>query len=294
MKKKNLITQAALIVICTILGIFILYPFLLVVAASFSDERDILATGYKLIPKHFTWAAYEYVFKNPATLLRAYKVTTVFSVAATVLSVFFMSLLAYPLTKTDLKGRNVINFYIYFTMLFGGGLVPEYILNTQYLHIGNTIWVYILPGLISPWYTFMIRTFFKDIPNEICESALIDGAGEYMIFFKMIIPLSKPVIAAVSLFTFLARWNSWYPSLLYIDNPKLYSLQYLLQIMLKNIESMLDVSNSNVAVDVNLANIPAETVRMAMAVLVAGPALVIFPFFQKYFVKGLTVGSVKG
>ena len=212
-----------------------------------------------------------------------------------VLAVLFMAMLAYPLSKRDFKGKKTISFYVYFTMLFSGGLVPTYILITEYLHLDDTLWVYILPGLISPWYVFMMRTFFQDIPYEISESACIDGAGEYTIFFRMILPLSKPVLATVALFTFLAKWSDWYTAMLYINDDNLISLQYLLQRMMENITLLTTISDSGgLAMTLSDVEIPSETVRMAMAVIVAGPALLIFPFFQKYFVKGLTIGSVKG
>ena len=180
-------------------------------------------------------------------------------------------------------------------MYFSGGLVPTYILITQYLHLGNTIWVYIIPSLISPWYVFMLRTFFQGIPGSISESAYMDGASEYTIFFKIMIPLSKPALATVALMMFLAKWNSWNESMLYITKQELMSLQYQLQRIMENVQLMQQMQGS---VDQSmlsaLGEIPAETARMAMAVVVAGPALLVFPFFQKYFVKGLTVGAVKG
>ena len=208
------------------------------------------------------------------------------------LSVLLMSMIAYPLACGHMRGKRGISFYLYFTMLFSGGLVPTYILITQYLHLDDTIWVYILPGLISPWYVFMIRTFFQGLPYEIYESAVIDGANEYRIFAQMILPLSKPVLATVALFMFLNQWNNWYTSMLYINKDSLCSLQYLLQRIMQNIELLQETENNGIML--KTSEIPSETVRMAMAVVVAGPALLVFPFFQKYFVKGLTVGSVKG
>jgi len=291
MKQKDRLSQILVITFMGITALLILVPFLILLSVSLSDEKDILLSGYSLFPKNFTLSAYSYILKNPVAIINAYKVTIFYSVVGTILSTFLMALLAYPLTKRNLKGRNVISFIIYFTMLFGGGLVPTYILLTRYLKLGDTIWIYILPSMISPWYVFMMRTFFKDLPGEIMESALIDGANEYIIFIKMIIPLSKPVLATVALFTFLSKWNDWFTSMLYIDNQDLLSLQYLLQRIMQNIELL---QNNKYSAIISVKDIPSETVRMAMAVVVAGPALLVFPFFQKYFVKGLTVGSVKG
>ncbi len=291
MKKRNNWNQILLNVFFVILCAAILFPFLLVVSASLSKEADIVEYGYRVWPKTFDLSAYSYVFKNPASILNAYKVTAIFSFSVMVLGVLLMAMLAFMLSKPELKGKRAISMYIYFTMLFSGGLVPTYILNTSYLHLNDTIWIYILPVLINPWYVFMMRTFFQGIPNEISESAKIDGANEYTIFFRMILPLSKPVLATVALFLFLASWNDWYTAMLYIDNEKLMSLQYMLQRIMKDIQLLQEDVRNVAFMD---EEIPAETVRMAMAVVVAGPALLVFPFFQKYFVKGLTVGSVKG
>lgn len=293
MKKQNFIQQAVLILFFTILCLLIVFPFWLLVSASLSDSGVLAQSGYQVWPNPIDTSSYEYVFKNPEQILRAYGLTFTFSVITMVLSVLLMAMVAYPLARSNLKGRGAINFYLYFTMLFAGGLVPSYILIAKYLHLNDTILVYILPGLISPWYVFMMRTFFKGIPFEIIESATIDGASEYTIFFKMIIPLSKPVLATVALFMFLTKWNDWSTALIYITKPDLYSLQYLLQKIMEDI-NVLKQNQQIASGMIDISDIPTETVRMAMAVVVAGPALVVFPFFQKYFVKGLTIGSVKG
>ena len=292
MRKQNKIQQIVLCVIFAILCLLIVFPFWLLLSASLSNGEVLATKGYQIWPNPVDFSSYKYVFENPQQILRAYGVTFVFSSVTMVLAVLCMAMVAYPLSRSNLKGRNVINFYLYFTMLFGGGLVPTYILIAKFLHLNDTMWVYILPALINPWHVFMIRTFFKGIPGEIVESATIDGASEYTIFIKMIIPLSKPVLATIALFTFLGKWNDWNTALIYITKPELYSLQYLLQKIMEDINLLKQ--NQQVASMMDLANIPTETVRMAMAVVVAGPALVVFPFFQKYFVKGLTVGSVKG
>ena len=266
-------------------------PFVLVVSTSFSSEADILKYGYEFIPRTPTLAAYDYIFKNPTMIIDAYKVTIAFSALGTFITVLFTAMLAYPLSQRALKCRNIISFYLYFTCLFSGGLVPSYLLIAKYLHLANNFWVYIIPGCVSAFFVFMMRSFFSDIPQEIIESALIDGSNDFGIFFKFVLPLSKPVLATVALMTFLAKWNDWNTSLLYIDNQKLVSLQYLLQRILNNIEV---IKNNTRMFETSTYEIPSESVRMAMAVVVAGPALFVFPFFQKYFVKGLTVGSVKG
>ena len=294
LKKKKKITLAEIVsyTIAIILSIAFLVPMIIVVSASFSNEMDIMKYGYRLFPLKFDLGAYKYVFKNPKIMLDAYKVTITYSLISMVVSVFIQAMMAYPLSKRNLKGKGVLSFYLYFTCLFSGGLIPSYLLNTRYLHLDDTIWIYIVPGLISSYNIFMMRSFFQDVPYEISESAIIDGANEYMLFFNFMLPLSKPVRATIAFSTFLGGWNNWYTSLLYIDDQSLISLQYLLQRILQNIE-ILKNSSMN-AVDVASVDIPSETARMAMAVIAAGPALVIFPLFQKYLVKGLTVGSVKG
>ena len=292
MDRKNRKFQIFLIGIFIIICAIVLYPFLLLVSVSFSRETDVIYNGFKLIPEHFDLSAYKYVFSNPTTVLNAYKVTGIFSVASMVLSTLLIAMIAYPLSSPKLRCKKQLSFYLYFTMLFHGGLVPSYILITQYLHLNDTIWVYILPSLMSPWHVFMMRTFFADIPPALIESMKIDGASEFKIFRTLIIPLSKPVIATVALLHFLAKWNDWYTSMLYINNQELISLQYLLQKILRDIDFMTE--NTNTFVELDISKIPTTTVQMAMAMIVAGPAMFVFPFFQKYFVKGLTVGSVKG
>lgn len=288
-------SQISLNIFFTVLSIIFIIPLVILFSASFSSEQDILIYGYSILPRHFDLTAYKYVLKDATALLNAYKVTIIFSLTTMVLATLLMSMIAYPLTKKELKGRSAISFYLFFTMLFSGGMVPIYILITQYYHLADNILVYILPALINPWYVFMLRTFFAGIPDSISEAATVDGASEYRIFFTIILPLSKPVLATVALFTLLVKWNSWMESMLYINSrDDLISLQYLLQKIMRDIQFMLESQQSGVGPDMDMSKIPGETARMAMAVLVAGPVLVVFPFFQKYFTKGLTVGGVKG
>ena len=286
-KKHQFLLKLFFILVCLLM----IFPFWLLLSASFSSAQSIAEKGYQLWPKPFDFSAYRFVFSNPSTIVRAYGLTFSFSIISMVLSVLLMAMIAYPLARSGLRGKKAMNFFLYFTMLFSGGLVPTYILMAKFLHLNDTFAIYVLRGLISPWYVFMIRTFFKGIPEEIIESAVIDGASEYRIFASIIIPLSKPVLATVALFIFLGKWNDWQTSLIYITKPELYSLQYLLQKIMEDIKIVKE--NQGLGMDL-MKDIPTETVRMAFAVIVAGPALIVFPFFQKYFVKGLTVGSVKG
>lgn len=279
-----------------IFSLLFIVPFLLIIAASFTEEKTLLEEGYKLIPSKWSVSAYQYVFRNPGQLIDSYKVTIFYSITATFLSMLVMMLMAYPLSRPTYKYKTPLTFFIFFTMLFTGGLVPTYIWVTRYMHLGNTVWVYILPYLVNPFYLIVIRTFFQGLPISLVESAKIDGARELQIFFKIILPLSKPVIATISLLTLLAKWNDWNTALIYITQKELYSLQYLLQKILREVEFIKNMASSTPVAGVNfdMSNVPSETMRFAMCIVAAGPMLVVFPFFQKYFAKGLTVGAVKG
>lgn len=293
MDKQHKKSQIILNVLFIIMSAIVLFPFLLVVSVSLTDEKCIIANGYSLLPQKFSLAAYKFVFANPASIVNAYKITIIVSVLFTLIGVFLMAGMSYVLANKKIKGRSGMSFFLYFTMLFSGGLVPTYILITKYLHLDDTLWVYIIPGLINPWYVFMMRTSFSQLPTALSEAAKIDGASQYRIFFQISLPLVKPVIATVALFLFLSKWNDWMTAMLYINDSDLISLQYLLQKIMQNIQMLQNESSAAMGL-MDFADIPSETVRMAMAVVVAGPALLVFPFFQKYFVKGMTVGSVKG
>ena len=223
---------------------------------------------------------------------KAYRNSHFFAMLGTLISVFIMMMCAI-LARKSFSYRRQISFYLFFTMLFNGGMVPGYILTTQYLHLQDTMLILILSHLVNVWYIFIFRSFIQAIPESIIESALIDGASEFRIYTSLIIPLSKPAIATIGLMVLLAYWNEWMTALLYISNPKLYPLQYLLQKTLQNLQSMIqnmDRMSGNVSIAVN---VPSETVRMALAVVAAGPMLFVMSFFQKYFVRGMTIGSVR-
>lgn len=277
-----------------IMSLLFIIPLWAVVSISVSNETDIMTAGFKLIPQTLDFTAYQYIFKNPLTILQAYQVTIFTSAVALVLYLFMASMMAYALSRPEFTYRKVITFYLFFTMLFNGGLVPLYILMTQYLQLRDTYAALIIPLLGSVWYLFIIRTSFQQIPSAIIESAKIDGAGDYQIYFRMILPLSKPVLATVGLLQLLANWNSWFPALLYINRSELYPLQYLLQSILRNMQELTQAMENKPAGLVESAQVPTESMRMAMAIIAVGPMMFVFPFFQKYFVRGLTVGSVKG
>jgi len=273
-----------------------LLPFIMILSVSLSNEGDIDKLGYRLIPKVIDLSAYKYVLASPKQIISSYEITIFSSFVGTFLSILIMSMIAYALSRKNNIYKNAISFIIFFTMLFSGGLIPTYILITKYLGMGNTVWVYIFPGLVNAWYIIMLRTFFQGIPESLIESAKIDGANESRICFGIIMPLSKPAIATVAILTLLVKWNDWYTSLIYIRSKELYTLQFLLQRILREAEFISNLAKENVngfSVD-QFAKIPTQSMRFALCIIAAGPMLVIFPFFQKYFTKGLTVGAVKG
>ena len=295
MKKKFSIGTALIHLFFIVTCLTFIIPMIYVLSISFSSEKAISDFGYSLIPKVWSLDAYKHIFRNPDQVIYSYQTTIFFSLVGSFASLLVMALVAYPLSRQNFKLRQPITFFIFFTMLFGGGLIPTYILNTQYLHLGNTIWIYILPGLASAWYIIIIRTFFSQLPQSLVESAKVDGAKELRIFLQIVLPLSKPVLATVLLMTLLGKWNDWYTSLIYIRDSKLYSLQYMLQKMLREAEFVKGLSNSQMGLNIQLeTEVPTESVRFAMVIVAAGPMLVVFPFFQKYFTRGLTVGAVKG
>lgn len=271
-----------------------LIPFLIIVGSSFESQGQIMKTGYTIIPKAFTFEAYKAVFANPSSIINAYKVTIIVSISATALGLLLESTYAYVLSRRDYPYRRLLSFIAFFTMLFNGGLVPTYILITNWLKLKNTLWALILPGMAGAWHIMMLKTFFMSLPVSLIESAKLDGANEMTIFFKMIVPLSKPALACIALFILFQFWNGWYSSLLYIDDENKVQLQYLLMAIMKNIEFLNSAEATQLGANTAVASVPTLNARMAMCVLAMGPIVLVFPFFQKYFVQGLTVGSVKG
>lgn len=284
--------QIALNIFFIITSLTYILPLVLMISISVSSESAITEFGYTFIPKELGFDGYKAVFKNPKQLLDSYKITIIFSVTATFLSMLFKAMAAYPLSRRTYMFKKQTTMYMFFTMLFSGGLVPSYIINTKYLHLDNSIWIYILPGLVAAWDIFIMRTFFQGLPNGLVEAAKIDGASEFRIFFTIIIPLSTPVLASLGFMYLVGKWNDWNTALLYIRDTELYSLQYLLQRILREADFINSMAKQGMSTgDMTM---PTETTRYAMAVLAAGPMMVIFPFFQKYFAQGLTIGSVKG
>ena len=267
-------------------------PFVVAVSASFSDERILLRSGYGLLPRGFSMQAYNMLFSTNQ-IFDSYKVSIFVTIAGTVLSMVVTAMMAYPLSVKKLKYRGAISFFAYFTMLFNGGLVPTYMLISKYLGMRDTVWVMILPVLVNPWNLFLLRNFFSAIPAELHESARIDGANDVRILWQIILPVSLPALATVALFYGVAYWNQWYNAMLYIEDSKLFPLQYLIMRMMRNIELMKQMAGqAGFAVD--MSSMPSTTSKMATAIVTIGPIIVAYPFAQKYFTSGLIVGSVKG
>jgi putative aldouronate transport system permease protein len=279
-------------IICTIACVL---PLLIVFSASITDEKTVTMYGYSLLPRDFSLEAYKYIYKDIIVILRAYGVTLFVTVVGSTLSLITIALYAYPISRKDFKYRKVFTFIVFLTMLFNGGLVPWYMVYVNVLHVDDTIMALILPYLMTPLYVLIMRTFFMTtIPDGIIEAARIDGAGEFQTFVRIVLPLAKPVLATIGLFNVLTYWNDWYAPLLFINNEKLFNLQYLMYRVDKAIIYLSNNAGSiNNATQI-MANLPSQTARMAMAVVAIGPIVLAYPFFQKYFVEGLTIGSIKG
>lgn len=293
MKKKKKIEwgQIVLHILFIMLCLTYIIPFLLLVSISITDEQAIADFGYNLIPPKISFEGYRMAFNNPTQLLNSYKTTIITSFAGMLYSLVLTTMTAYPLSRSNFKYKKLLTWYIFITMLFGGGLVPSYLVRTKLLHLGNTIWVYILNG-VSAWNVIIVRTFFQGIPESLAESAKIDGASEFYTFLRIMLPLSTPVMATIGFMSLLGGWNDWGTALIYIKDPDLYTLQYLLQRILRETEFLRKMAEDNP--NFTGVKMPEESLRYATAMLASGPMLVAFPFFQKYFTKGMTIGAVKG
>ncbi|MNB87603.1 Trehalose transport system permease protein SugB [compost metagenome] len=275
------------------LSIACLLPFLLIISASLTSNESIIRDGYHLIPAQFSLEGYKTVFIFPDEVLRAYAVTVSTTAIGTVMGLFFMTMAGYVLARKDFKYRNSFSFYIYFTTLFGGGLVPWYIMITKYLGLLDSYAVLVLPGLMTPFLIILMKNFIKSaVPEELFDSGKIDGAGDFRIYWQIVLKLSMPGIATVGLFLALYYWNDWFTSSLFINDTHKYQLQFYLYNV---INSAQFIAQMGAGTGVSLATeVPAESTKMAMAIVVTGPILFLYPFVQRYFVKGLTIGAVKG
>ncbi|MEA4889572.1 MAG: carbohydrate ABC transporter permease [Clostridiaceae bacterium] len=292
---SNIILSAVLL----ILAIMTLLPLILVVIISFSSSRSIAEIGYSFFPTEWSYEAYRYLMKTGRQVLLSYRVTLLATATGTIASLFVMSMFAYVLAQRSFKPRKFLMFFTFFTMLFSGGLVPSYIVNVNYLHLYDNFLIFVLPSLVSAYNIIILRTFIRTtIPETIFEAAKIDGANDLRIFFQIVVPLFKPGLATVGLFNVVSRWNEWFTGMLYIDNPDLVPLQT----MLTRIQQNVDFIKNNAAnvgggmstqLQAALKSLPSDSMRMAIAIVSVVPILFAYPFFQRYFISGLTIGSVK-
>lgn len=267
-------------------------PFIMLLSGSFTSESYIINHGYSLIPGEFSLTAYKSIFENSKSVINAYGITIFTTAAGTVLAMFMTSMTAYVVHRRDFPYRNKISFFMYFTTLFSGGLTPYYMLM-MWLGMKNNILSLILPHLLSVFNIIIVRTFMQSLPHEFVEAAKVDGAGDFKIYTAIILPMVKPVMATIALFVGLSLWNQWYNCMLFISDKNLYTLQYYLYTMLNNATAMKELMNGT-TIDTSSIAIPTESIKLAMTMIAAGPILLLYPFVQKYFVKGITIGGVKG
>lgn len=281
---------------CSLLALFCLVPFIMILSGSLSSEAAVVANGFSLFPQDFSLEAYKTVFKEPITVIRAYAVTIILTLVGTALGLFLQTMTAYVLSRKDFEWRNGFSFYFYFTTLFSGGLVPTYILYTRTLGLQDSYLALLLPLLFSVYNLLIMKSYIAAIPDSLVDAARIDGCGEMRTLIQVVMPLIKPALATVGLFIALAYWNDWYNAMLYIKTDSRYPLQYFLYQQVNNIEAYKRLIASN-AVSGDVASalaLPTQTLKMALTIVVTGPIILAFPFVQKYFVQGITIGAVKG
>ncbi len=278
----------------TLLAIVCFLPFLVMVSGSFSDNATVVLTGYGVLPKNFSTTAYKFIFRNPSAIIQAYKMTIYYTVVGTLVGLLTTVLTAYVISRSTFKYRNVVSFLIYFTTIFGGGMIPWYLMYTNILPLKGTTFIIWFPAILSSFNIILMRTFIKgSVPDAIIESAKIDGAGEFTILSRIVWPVLTPGLATVGLFLALGYWNDWYRSSLFSTKTDTYELQFYLYNLVSAAEALKNLVSSGTSLSVTI-DVPSQTVKMAMAVVVTGPILLVYPFVQRYFVSGITIGAVKG
>jgi putative aldouronate transport system permease protein len=293
LRKKLSILKIFCYTAAFVFALFCLFPFIMVISGSLSIEADTLKYGYSLIPKHINFMAYKVMFLTAHKILHAYGITITVTVFGTSAALLINTLAGYSLSLKRLKYRKPISVFILLTILFSGGMVPWYIVCVRYLHLKENILALIIPYLANAWYIFLMRNFMKTIPDEMSESATIDGAKELTIFMRIIVPLSKPALATVGLFIALGYWNDWWLGLMLVNNQDKQPLQMMLRIIVSNIEFIKSNINNSAELQRIVNNIPSEGVKMAVSIITIGPVILFYPFVQKYFVKGIMVGAIK-
>lgn len=294
MSRQEKVMQFIAHAVMILLSLAAILPFWLLIAASFSDPNYAATQGYRFFPKKLSTVAYVYILKQWDQIGRAYLITIVVTIIGTFLSIFIVSMLAYGLSQKGVPGSKMIFGLVLITLLFSGGVVPQYMIYNNLFHIKNTLFGLLIPNLLLNGFTVvLVKNYFQqNIPEELLEAAEIDGAGQFLIFFKLVLPLSTPILATVGLMEAIMYWNDWTNGLYYITNEKLYSMQQLLNAMNNNIQFM--ANNAKDFAGVDLSSIPTVTMRLAIAVIAVIPIMLVYPFFQKYFAKGITMGAVKG
>ena len=278
-------------VIVALVALVCLIPFILLISGSFTSEQWIRFHGFSLWPGELSLEAYKIIFKTPEKIVRAYGVSIFITAVGTLAGLFLTSLTAYVISRKDAKYRNALSFFFYFTTLFNGGMVRTYIFYIQYLHLKDNYLALILPGVFNVFYLLIMRTFVNNIPFALIESAKLDGAGEWRIYFTIILPLLKSGLATIGLFLALGYWNDWYNAMLYMNDEAKYPLQYMLYSVQQQTQALARIAAQ---AGIQVANLPSNSLKMAMAVVATGPIIIVYPFVQKYFISGITIGSVKG
>lgn len=291
--RKFSVSQFLITLVIGLFSLACLFPFIMVISGSLSTEKDIMEFGYSLWPKTITFDSYRILLLGSNRIAQAYGVSTFVTVVGTALSLFLTSMGAYVMARRSFKYRNILSIFVIVTMLFNGGLVPWYIICVRYLELKDTVWALILPSLANAFNMFLIRNFMLSIPEDLHESAKMDGAGEFRIYSQLIMPLALPVMATVGLFVALGYWNDWFLGLMFVDKQELQPLQLLLRTLISNVD-FLKSSGNAAAMQRISPQIPSESIKMALTVITIGPIIFLYPFVQRFFVKGLMVGAVKG
>ncbi len=290
--KSTIIFKSVVYVLLAIFSLLCLFPFIVIISGSLTDNNTIITEGYGILPKNFTLAAYETIFRAPQDILQAYKMTFFYTIIGTGIGLFIITMTAYVISRKEFKYRNAVSFMIYFTSIFGGGMIPWYLMYSSVLGLKGSTFPMWFPALMSPFLVILMRTFIKEaVPDAIAESAKIDGADQFTIFLKIVMPVIGPGLATVGLFLALGYWNDWYRSSMFSVSSKTWELQFYLYDLLNSTQSIKQMAQNT---SISTTDLPTQSVKLAMAVVATGPVLLFYPFVQKYFVSGITVGAVKG
>ena len=283
------------LVVMILLMLFCIVPLILMLNVSLSSEASLIK-GYRFIPDEWSLNAYSFMWAKRATIFRAYGLTILITIVGTIASLIITSMFAYPLSRKDFKPRNVFAFILFFTMLFNGGMTASYIVWTRIFNIKETLWAYLLPGmLMNGMNVLLVRNYFNaNIPYSIVEAARIDGANDWTIYSQIMVPLSKPIMTTIGLFSALGYWNNWTAGIYYINNPKLYTIQVYLKKLMDSIQFLKTSDLKDEAIMLAQRTLPSESARMAIAIIALIPVLIVYPFIQKELIKGMVVGGVKG